>query len=484
VARPQDESGRLSDLARHVVLPSGSPRRAGRRCAISAASSVTSSTSGRTGSAGRAGQAVGRHLRGDGRRGRAEHPAAGREDVPGEPHHLRAVRAVPRPEGAVDGAPQPDDRRTRSGRCRGSPAARRCFPHLAHNGIRTANGEQEIRFRNGSVIMFGAREQGFGRGFDEVDVEVFDEAQILTEKALEDMVAATNQARHPHGALLFYMGTPPRPVDPGEAFTLKRTKALSGKSDDMLYVEMAADPDADPTTASSGRRPTRRSRSGRRWSRCCGCGRTCPRTRRGSVRPSASGTPSRATASSRPRRGRRGASGVDRGRPVRARRRVRPGPAYASVSLAGQRLDDDWHFELEDDQTHPRRRRRLAGAAHRGADRREPAGARGDGGRRRADRALLEKRPDGRWFFKGTKVRGQPIKVAELGDACSLVLNGIVTGWLHHIGQPQFTAAALAPGSGRWATPASGCGPASCRPPTSPPSRQPRWRWPARSAPR
>src|SRR5690625_2872293 len=93
---------------------------------------------------------------------------------------------------------------------------KRVFPHLAPNGIRTANGEQEIKFRNGSIIMFGAREQGFGRGFDEIDVLVFDEAQILTEKALDDMVAATNQARHEHGALIFYMGTPPRPVDPGE----------------------------------------------------------------------------------------------------------------------------------------------------------------------------------------------------------------------------------------------------------------------------
>lgn len=111
--------------------------------------------------------------------------------------------------------------------------------------IRTANGEQEISFRNGSRIMFGAREQGFGRGFDEVDIEVFDEAQILTEKALEDMVAATNQSRHPHGALLFFMGTPPRPVDPGEEFTNRRTKALSGKSTDMAYVEFSADPDAD-----------------------------------------------------------------------------------------------------------------------------------------------------------------------------------------------------------------------------------------------
>jgi hypothetical protein len=119
-------------------------------------------------------------------------------------------------------------------------------PYLAPNGIRTANGEQEIRFRNGSIIMFGAREQGFGRGLDEIDIEVFDEAQILTLKALEDMVPATNQARHPHGGLIFFLGTPPRPTDPGEAFTAKREQAITGKSTNMVYVEMSADPDADP----------------------------------------------------------------------------------------------------------------------------------------------------------------------------------------------------------------------------------------------
>jgi hypothetical protein len=117
--------------------------------------------------------------------------------------------------------------------------------HVAPNGIRTANGEQEIKFTNGSIIMFGAREQGFGRGFDEVDIEVFDEAQILTSKALEDMVAATNQSRQPSGALLFFMGTPPRPVDPGEEFTNRRAKALSGKGENMAYIEFSADSDAD-----------------------------------------------------------------------------------------------------------------------------------------------------------------------------------------------------------------------------------------------
>ncbi|MBB5472496.1 terminase [Cellulomonas hominis] len=120
-----------------------------------------------------------------------------------------------------------------------------------NDGIRGTNGEQEIRFRNGSVIMFGAREQGFGRGFDEVDIEVFDEAQILTESALEDMVPATNQSRWRHGALLFFMGTPPRPRDPGEEFANRRKDALATKPDDVvvteagntLYVECSADPD-------------------------------------------------------------------------------------------------------------------------------------------------------------------------------------------------------------------------------------------------
>lgn len=112
---------------------------------------------------------------------------------------------------------------------------------------RNTNGEQEIRFRNSSVIMFGAREHGFGRGFDEVDVEVFDEAQILGEKALEDMVAATNQSRHlPGGALLFFMGTPPRPSDDGAEFGARRARAIAGEDDEIVYVEFSADEDADP----------------------------------------------------------------------------------------------------------------------------------------------------------------------------------------------------------------------------------------------
>jgi hypothetical protein len=137
------------------------------------------------------------------------------------------------------------------------PGVRAYLKAGSNNGtaIRDANGEQEIPFANGSRILFGAREQGFGRGFDEVDIEVFDEAQILTVKALEDMVAATNQSRFQHGALLFYMGTPPRPVDPGEVFAERRAEALAAKVGaggedfgapvqvgDSVYVECSGDP--------------------------------------------------------------------------------------------------------------------------------------------------------------------------------------------------------------------------------------------------
>ena len=107
----------------------------------------------------------------------------------------------------------------------------------------TGAGTEAVEFANGSRILFGARESGFGRGFAKVDVLVLDEAQILTEKAMEDMVPATNAA--PNGLVLM-MGTPPRPSDPGEVFMNRRTAALNKTSGNVLYVEMSADPGANP----------------------------------------------------------------------------------------------------------------------------------------------------------------------------------------------------------------------------------------------
>lgn len=113
--------------------------------------------------------------------------------------------------------------------------------------VTLGSGEEAIEFRNGSRILFGARATGFGRGFDEVDVLIFDEAQILTEASLDDMIPATNQSRQPTGALLLFMGTPPKPTDPGEVFTRMRSEALSGEDDDTGWIEFGAADDYGPT---------------------------------------------------------------------------------------------------------------------------------------------------------------------------------------------------------------------------------------------
>jgi phage terminase large subunit-like protein len=125
----------------------------------------------------------------------------------------------------------------------GMAARKKIAPYIEQ--VFTASGSEEIVFRNGSRILFGARETGFGRGFAKVDVEVFDEAQILTERALDDMLPAMNASPN---ALAIFTGTPPRPIDPGEVFSRMRLEAIeagTGKGE-TLYIEFSADRDASP----------------------------------------------------------------------------------------------------------------------------------------------------------------------------------------------------------------------------------------------
>ena len=116
---------------------------------------------------------------------------------------------------------------------------RRIAPHILK--IVLGSGDEAVMFRNGSRILFGARAAGFGLGFDEVDVVIFDEAQRLTAVTLEDIIPAMNQSRQETGALLLFMGTPPRPTDDGEIFTQMRTESLTGEDDDTGWVELGAD---------------------------------------------------------------------------------------------------------------------------------------------------------------------------------------------------------------------------------------------------
>lgn len=111
-------------------------------------------------------------------------------------------------------------------------------PHVAQ--VFKGSGDEEIRFHNGSRILFGARERGFGRGIPGVDVLIFDEAQILSDKAMSNMLATMNTSQF---GLQLYIGTPPKPEDNSETFKRMRREALAGTLVDGAWIEFGADPD-------------------------------------------------------------------------------------------------------------------------------------------------------------------------------------------------------------------------------------------------
>lgn len=116
-------------------------------------------------------------------------------------------------------------------------------PHIDPDAITTAAGNESIPFRNGSRIVFAARERGSIRGFRKVRRLVLDEAQILTEAAMADLAPTQNQATNPQ---IIMMGTPPKPADPSETFTSLRTDALEDQADGVVYIEFSARPGSDP----------------------------------------------------------------------------------------------------------------------------------------------------------------------------------------------------------------------------------------------
>ena len=108
--------------------------------------------------------------------------------------------------------------------------------------VYTGSGDEEIRFINGSRILFGARERGFGRGIPGVDILISDEGQILSMRAMQNMLATMNVSRF---GLHVYAGTPPYEEDNCEVWLQMRDEALSGASTDMVWIEMGADDNAD-----------------------------------------------------------------------------------------------------------------------------------------------------------------------------------------------------------------------------------------------
>lgn len=133
--------------------------------------------------------------------------------------------------------------------------------HIAN--VTTGAGNESIHFENGSRVLFAARERGSVRGFARVRRLVCDEAQILTERAMSDLVPTMNTAPNPQIVL---MGTPPKPGDPSEVFAGLRADALAGQAEATLWWEYGADPDANPDdwAAVASANPSFPHRTGRR----------------------------------------------------------------------------------------------------------------------------------------------------------------------------------------------------------------------------
>jgi hypothetical protein len=102
-------------------------------------------------------------------------------------------------------------------------------------------GREQIRFTDGSLIVFPARSRGALRGYS-CDALILDEAQYLT-NAQHEAVLPTLSARP--STQVWHLGTVPTHLGDGEVFGRLRQTALDGAGARLCYVEWSADPGAD-----------------------------------------------------------------------------------------------------------------------------------------------------------------------------------------------------------------------------------------------
>jgi hypothetical protein len=104
--------------------------------------------------------------------------------------------------------------------------------------IRRTNGEEAIFLKNGATIEFIARTNGSARGFDDIQLVVYDEAQELTD-AQYDAIAYTLAASSTGERQTLYMGTPPNESSPGTVFARMRDAALAENGRKICWYSWA-----------------------------------------------------------------------------------------------------------------------------------------------------------------------------------------------------------------------------------------------------
>lgn len=113
--------------------------------------------------------------------------------------------------------------------------------------IRRTNGQECITLKGGGCIEFSARSGRAARGFDDIQVVVWDEAQEL-EQAQVDAIMATLSASSTGTRQIIYTGTPTPPNSAGTVFAKVRAQALRGELTSCVWHEWGID-DIPPLTS-------------------------------------------------------------------------------------------------------------------------------------------------------------------------------------------------------------------------------------------
>lgn len=106
--------------------------------------------------------------------------------------------------------------------------------------IRYTNGEESIELENGGIIEFSARSRQAVRGFDGIDLVIYDEAQELTDDQVE-AIMATLSASSTGNRQIIYAGTPPYPGCPGTVFSRRREVCIESPGKHDSWHEWSVD---------------------------------------------------------------------------------------------------------------------------------------------------------------------------------------------------------------------------------------------------
>lgn len=293
--------------------------------------------------------------------------------------------------------------------------------------LRNVNGQEAIFLNTGGSVEIAARSQGSARGWT-VDVLVADEAQDMSDDDLEALMPTTSSA--PLGnPQWIYTGTPPGPRANGEVFARIRADALSGQSHRLAWHEWSCEPGVDLDDQEAWRRanPALGSRllfevvEGER-SRFSDAGFARERLgmwEEASTHRVIDQQTWAACADEKSRPLERFALAVD----------VSPDRSVASVALAGQRPDGEWHVELDEQRNGVGW---LVDYVVARCERNPIRGVVVDGASPAA--SIIDP-------LKAKRIRVTTTGAREMAQACGTFYDGAMEGWLHHIDQPQLNAA-------------------------------------------